>query len=56
MRTQLAVAGLAAMAVAGGALFVARHGSAGPSNVQRTGIARYSSRRRTATAPARSRR
>jgi ankyrin repeat protein len=33
MRTQLAVAGLAAAAVAGGALFVARHGSAGPSNL-----------------------
>jgi len=33
MRTQLAVAGLAAAAVAGGALFVARHGSAGPSPV-----------------------
>jgi ankyrin repeat protein len=31
MRTQLAVAGLAAAAVAGGALLVARHGSAGPS-------------------------
>ena len=33
MRTRLAVAGLAAAAIAGGALFVARHGSAGPSNV-----------------------
>ncbi|HUO65930.1 MAG TPA: ankyrin repeat domain-containing protein [Gammaproteobacteria bacterium] len=33
MRTRLAVVGLAAAAVAGGALFVARHGSAGPSNV-----------------------
>jgi ankyrin repeat protein len=32
MRSQLAVAGLAAAAVAGGALFVARHASAGPSN------------------------
>ena len=33
MRTQLAVAVLAAAAVAGGALLVARHGAAGPSNV-----------------------
>jgi ankyrin repeat protein len=33
MRSQLAVAGLAAAAVVGGALFVARHGTAGPSNV-----------------------
>jgi ankyrin repeat protein len=33
MRTRLAVAGLAAAVVAGGALLVARHGSAGPSNV-----------------------
>jgi ankyrin repeat protein len=33
MKTRLAVAGLALAAVAGGALLVARHGSAGPSNL-----------------------
>ncbi len=33
MRAQLAVVGLAVAAVAAGALLVARHGSAGPSNL-----------------------